>query len=566
MCHCSAWEEASGLSCFISAYRQPDDHGDAVAAATTLVPSVDFHDAAIQPPFRVWKDQDVFAMPTLPGHGLRFIVRPGTLAKVAVRLLSASGQVMSSLVVVARGGAHLEFTSTEASPRFITVAADEDGASGTYLYRLEDMGKDANGDTPATATPVELASAPFPVTLEFDDDEDVFTFRTEAGQGFRFSCESERTSLTLMNGAGAVLESGASGGGVGGSVGHKSPDASTWFVRVSTSNGSLPATHCQLDDLGVDEHADALPAATRLTDGVPVTARLQGTNDVDVFSFFATAGEIHDVRLTPSRVANVKLTDADGTTLAATTSSRIVQGAPTTGTYYVHVQKDSAWGTDFQVGVENLGPDDHGGTSETATRVAVEETVTGLIHNVADLDAFTIPLEADGVYRLTCTPGCTLSTSAPVASFRVHRASGGGTWNIHLLSSGDVTFTISSQTAPLFFTFKMARVGTDDHGDDAAHATPLTLPATVDGSFELGTDIDVFAFESEASRTYVVESRAVGLRILDPNGAEVPLLFDAPTATRRFTAQSSGTYGVVATSPDPFVGVARSWSFTLRLP
>ncbi|WP_246136906.1 hypothetical protein [Myxococcus llanfairpwllgwyngyllgogerychwyrndrobwllllantysiliogogogochensis] len=566
VCRCGAWEEAAGLTCFITASRQPDDHGDAVSAATTLAPSVDFHEGVIQPPFRKLRDHDVFAMPTMAGHGFRFIVLSGTLANVDVRMLDASGKQVGSPVLPARGDAPLEFISTEAAPRFITVAAVEGEASGTYRYRLEDLGKDAHGDTLATAAPLALTGVPFPVALEFNGDEDVFTFRTEPGHGFRFSCEAERANLSLMNGAGVVQESWVPGEGPGHRVGLKTADSSTWFVRVRTSSGSLPATQCRLDDLGMDDHADEPSAATRLTAGVPATARLQGTNDVDVFSFSFTAGEIFDVRLSPPRERSVKLTDADGKTLAETTLSQILQEAASTGTYYVHVQRDSGWGTDFQVRVENLGPDDHGGTPETATRAEVGETVTGLIHKVTDLDAVTVPLEADGVYRLTCLPDCTLSMHAPVASIRLYRTAMAGVWNAHLLASGDVTFSMSSRDTPRSFTFLMERTGTDDYGDDAAHATPLPLPATVNGVFELATDVDAFSFESEAAQTYVVESRAANLRILDPNGVEVPVVLDAPTATRRFTAESSGTYGVVATSPDPFVGVARSWSFTLRMP
>ncbi|MFY2562980.1 hypothetical protein ACN469_35630 [Corallococcus terminator] len=558
VCRCGAWEEAAGLRCSIVAMRQPDDHGDTVASATPLAPSVDFLEGTLQPPFRAWKDRDVFAVPALTGHGFRFTYKPGTLANLAVNLLDAKGNEVR--VSGSRPGV-MEFVSTEAVPRFIVVAASSAATpSGTYSYRLEDMGKDAHGDTLATATSMVLGGGSFPVTLEFEDDEDVFTFRTEPGHGFQFSCESDKVSLSLMNGAGVGLEASGSSG----RVGHKSPDASTWFVRAYTSNYGLPSTRCQLDDLGVDEHSDVREGATPLTVGVPITARLQGSNDVDVFSFSFTAGRIYKIGPSASRSWNLRLMDADGKPLVESMRSGILWEAQVTGTYFLHFLKDLGWGSEFQVQVDDLGTDDHGGTPETATHAEVGETVTGFLHQRSDADAITVPLEADGVYRLTCTPDCELSLRAPARSISLYKGFESDFWHGHMLSSADVTFVVSSRSTPHSFTFKMERVGTDDHGDDAAHATPLTLPATLDGVFELGTDVDVLSFSSEVSQTYVVESNNVTLRILDPAGAEVPVVFDAVTRTRRLAAEAAGTYMVEVHSSDPLVGIPRNWSFSLR--
>ncbi|WAM29545.1 hypothetical protein [Myxococcus sp. NMCA1] len=171
------------------------------------------------------------------------------------------------------------------------------------------------------------------------------------------------------------------------------------------------ATQCQLDDLGQDDHANALQGATPLTAGIPMAVRLHGPNDVDVFSFFATAGHIYDIRFLPAVYERrFRLTDADGKTLAETQWNRIVHEAASTGTYYVHLLPNASWGSDIEVRVDDLGTDDHGGTPQTATRADVGETVTGLIHKETDLDAISVPLDADVFYRLSCTRACTLTT------------------------------------------------------------------------------------------------------------------------------------------------------------
>ncbi|MFY1829088.1 hypothetical protein ACN47A_24430 [Myxococcus fulvus] len=565
MCRCSAFEEAAGLTCAIAAFRPSDDHGDTVETATALTLTADFQEGDIHPLFRNKVDHDVFAVPPLAGHGFRFTVRPGTLTAVSWQVMDAQERRVNVSSYRAPDGEVLEFVSTPEAPRFIKVSAGtgREGA-GTYTYRLEDLGKDSHGDTPATATPLEVPSAPFPVALEFAEDSDFFTFRTEPGRGFRFSCDSD-VSVTLRDSAGAPVQ-GTEGRT---SVGRLSQEASTWYVRVYKGSRVF-STQCQLDDLGPDEHADGMPGATPLPLGVPVTARLQGSNDVDVFSFEATQGHVYTVGDAPARERIIQLTDAAGTVLSETAWGRIVHEAASTGRYFVfaHALKDAPWWSDFQVELKDLGPDDHGDTPETATRVEVGQSVEGLIHSSNDLDAIALQLDADGVYQVTCTPDCSLRASAPGSTFpfRMHATSSKGVWKAHLLASTLVTFIIDSRSAPYAFTFRVERVGTDDHGDDAAHATPVTLPVSLEGVFELGSDLDELAVTLEEETTYIVTSSEATVQLFDTGGVNMPVVYDAVTRTRRVTTNAPGRHRVVLSSPDPLVGITRSWRFTLNVP
>ncbi|WP_434344933.1 hypothetical protein ACN6A1_20700 [Myxococcus virescens] len=566
VCRCSAWEQAAGLTCAIVGYRQSDDHGDTPETATALAPSVEFQEGIINPPFRAKADRDVFAMPTAAGHGYRIVVRAGTLAPVDVRLVEASGREVRTRAVTTSEGTRVEFVSTEEAPRFITVAAAEgSGASGTYAYRLEDLGRDAHGDTLATATPLALTNTPFPLAIEFQDDADVFTFRTEPNQGFRFSCERENVSVHLMDGEGAAVNGGVTRNSSRVSAGQLSPVASTWFVRVYSSFDATLATQCQLDDLGRDDHANAIQGATPLAAGIPVAVRLHGPNDVDVFSFFATAGHIYDIRFHPAVYERrFRLTDADGKTLAETQWNRIVHEAASTGTYYVHLLPNSSWGSDIEVRVDDLGTDDHGATPQTATLAAVGETVTGLIHKETDLDAISVPLDPDVFYRLSCTRECTLTTRTSGARLYMLKIEE-GMWHVHTSASGLVTFIVSSSFNPPYdFTFKLDQASTDDHGDDAEHATPQAVPVNAAGVFELGSDVDVLSFELEASRTYVASGDRTTIRILDPLGAQVALAYEWETGDHTFTAPSSGTYVAELESQRPYLQREVAWSFSLR--
>ncbi|WP_426747202.1 hypothetical protein VZQ01_06600 [Myxococcus faecalis] len=565
VCRCSAFEEAAGLTCTIAAFRPSDDHGDTVEAATLLAPTTDFQEADIHPVFRNKVDRDVFAVPPLAGHGFRFTLRPGTLTAVSYEVLDAQERRVHVSSYRAPEGEVLEFVSTPEAPRFIAVSSGtgREGA-GTYAYRLEDLGKDAHGDTPATATPITVPSAPFLVALEFAEDSDFFSFRTEPGRGFRFSCEAE-VSVTLWDSAGDQVE--GSGGRT--SVGRLSQEASTWYVRVYKGS-QVFNTQCQLDDLGPDEHANGMLGATPLPMGVPVTARLQGTNDVDVFSFEATQGHVYTLGDSPARERLIQLTDAAGTVLTETAWGRIVLEATSTGRYFVFARalKETPWWSDFQVELQDLGPDDHGDTPGTATRVEVGQVVEGLIHSSTDLDAIALQLDADGVYQVTCTPDCSLSASTPGSTFpfRMHMTSSKGVWKAHLLASTLVTFIIDSRSAPYAFTFRVERVGTDDHGDDAAHATVVTLPVSLEGVFELGSDLDELAVTLEGGTTYVVSSNGATVQLFDAGGANVPVIYDAVTRTRSVTTTAPGLHRVVLSSQDPLVGIAKSWSFALNAP
>ncbi|MCP3061082.1 hypothetical protein LXT21_20070 [Myxococcus sp. K38C18041901] len=564
VCRCGAFEEAAGLTCAIAAFRPSDDHGDTVETATLLAHTADFQEGSISPLFRDKVDRDVLAVPALAGHGFRFTLRPGTLTAVSWNALDAQGRRVHVRSYRAPEGEVVELVSTPEAPRFIELSAGTGReGSGTYSYRLEDLGKDAHGDTPATATPIAMPSAPFPVAFEFAGDMDFFTFRTEPGRSFRFSCEA--VSVTLWDSAGAQVHGYVLGNEWRSSVGRMSQEASTWYVSVHKSDG-VWSTQCRLDDLGTDEHANGMLGATLLVPGVPLTARLHGTNDVDVFSFEATQGHIYAVGVSPARERRIQLTDAAGKVLVESDWGRIVHEAASTGRYYVHVLQDAQWWSDFQVELKDLGLDDHGGTPETATRIEVGQSVEGLIHRIEDLDAIALQLDADGVYQVTCTPDCSLRASAPSSTLRMQGTSSRGVWKAHMLASARVTFLIDSRSPPYAFTFRVERVGTDDHGDDAAHATLVTLPVSLEGVFELGSDIDELAVMLEGGTTYVVSPGGAKVQLFDAEGASVPIVSDTATRTQRVTTTASGLHRVVLSSQDPLVGIAKSWHFTLSAP
>ncbi|NTX59911.1 hypothetical protein HUA74_04485 [Myxococcus sp. CA051A] len=504
---------------------------------------------------------DVFAISTRAGQRIRLTLLARTVSSLATELLDASGNPLyPDARLTYRSLEFRDLGSQEAATWFVKVRAEERNA-GAYTYHLEALDRDLHGDTPTTASLIELPSAPFPGLVDFFRDRDFFTFHTAPGQGFRFSCESPALAMVLMDGAGVEVEQQAYWGEH--SVGRVNAAASTWVVGIWRNNygsGSTVDTQCQLDDLGLDEHANVPAGATPLEIGVPMSVRFQGSNDVDVFAFSATAGHIYDLGLTPSsHWRRIRFTDVDGNILRETFGSRLLHQAASTGTYYVQVLEDRAWGGDFQVRVDDLGLDDHGGRSEP-TLVAVGETATGFLHGEEDRDAMAVPIEADGIYRLTCRPDCIVLGSGfdPVLMQPVSA----GVWEFQS-ERGIVVpiFVLYSKAIPTTFTFLVERIGTDDYGDDDAHATPLTFPVSTSGVFELPGDYDVFSVELEAGRTYFSESNMV-VSVVGPNGVGINVIYEGATKPRYFTTAVAGRHRVTLFTYEP--GRTASWQWSLR--
>ncbi len=92
----------------------------------------------------------------------------------------------------------------------------------------------------------------------------------------------------------------------------------------------------------------------------------------------------------------------------------------------------------------------------------------------------------------------------------------------------------------------------DDHGNSAANATVVTLPATQAGTILPGSDVDVFRFVLRANQDITVELRLGtlgdgGLNVLSANGDQLAAenaVGNAKTVTLSYKAKDAGTYGV----------------------
>ena len=92
----------------------------------------------------------------------------------------------------------------------------------------------------------------------------------------------------------------------------------------------------------------------------------------------------------------------------------------------------------------------------------------------------------------------------------------------------------------------------DDHGDTAATATAVTLPATQSGTIAPATDLDVFRFAVRANQDVQVELRLGtladgGVNVIGQSGEQLAsesAVGTTKTVTLTYKVKDAGTYGV----------------------
>jgi hypothetical protein len=192
MCRCGPWEAAAELNCKLGGAEEPDDHGASPGDATELT---------LPMPVRMGligsmgnggvPDLDLFAFTAEEQHIYRFTCggQVSTLPNCRVRVRNASGVSLTPLNQELREGVRTTVVTLPAGRWYLEVSNET--RSGTYLYQLEDLGRDDHGDVPGTATPLPALGRDFAMTHTTHYDWDVFSFRTVAGRYYRFSCKPE---------------------------------------------------------------------------------------------------------------------------------------------------------------------------------------------------------------------------------------------------------------------------------------------------------------------------------------------------------------------------------------
>ncbi|MCP3140137.1 hypothetical protein [Pyxidicoccus xibeiensis] len=565
MCRCGTWEVSAGLPCEVGAFEEPDDIGGSPADATVLTPPMQPLRARINKGLRGdMKDKDLFTFTATERHGFAFRCGAGSLNDSRLRLLDSQGRE-ASMQVTASSEGRMGYALVEAGTWYVEVSGAEhtsgEVATGSYTYQLIDLGADDHGDTPPRATVLQPSRSSFPVTHSAPQDRDVFSFRAFAGRSYTFRCQQSGSpfrELRLMAANGEVREAITNPGGPWVAVGLRAERQEDWYLelRADPIAGQPPAA-CWLEDLGFDEHSDTHAGATPVLPGVPVPTTLQWGGDVDVFSFTGEPGHVYSVRTEDPGSWQVMVVDAAGQAQRLDATNTLSFKPTSRGTYYLHVRGGTPWFHSFRLVLVDLGPDDHGDTSDTATPIVPGNVTFARFETPQDRDAVSFTTAPDGIYLATCEPACDMDFyyTGTLNFMSTGRA---GQYLIDASQVMPITLFLRPRAGVDATRLLLERVATDDHGDTPASAGVLTLPAARSGRVQTAVDGDAFIVWLEAGRTYRLgqDLGALRLMVTGPDGS---------TVTPRgglFTAHMSGTWVLMVFGASELEELP--WSFTLQ--
>ena len=387
----------------------------------------------------------------------------------------------------------------------------------------EDVADDhSNSREQATAVAVGETAAG---DIQYATDADYFVF--EADQGKNYQIDVTLGTLpdsvaTLYDPEGAQLAQNDDHAGTAASRLYWQARASgSLYVAVegwSHSKGTYTVAVAALDV--VDDHADTFEGATPVTVGETAAGDIQYATDADYFVFEAELGQLYQIDITLETLSDsvASLYDPDDVWLTANNdiyAPRLWWQAQTSGSHYVGVagyRTSTSTGT-YTVAVTALDVvDDHSGTLEGATAVAVGETAAGDIQYPTDADYFVFEADRGQNYRIDVILGTlpesaanlrnpdgvwlqgTDDTSAPRFYLQA-RASGSHYLAVAGLSDSKGTYTVAVTALDVV----------DDHSGTLEGATPVTVGETAAGDIQYPTDADYFVFEAELGQLYQID-------------------------------------------------------------
>ena len=360
-----------------------------------------------------------------------------------------------------------------------------------------------------------------------------------------------------------------------------------------------------------DDHGNDMASATPLNMMSPVSGQIDYAGDADWFALDLSQGVDFDfvtLNLAGGMDTVLRLIDSNGTSVLAENddhaggpASKIERHTITaTGTYYLSVvHKDaSAASGSYQVNfVINTAPppDDHGDDLASATALTLGAPTAGLIAVTQDEDFFKVDLTAGQVYDFRTV------TLDDTELFLLDDQGNQLEWNDDDRVTGTTGFhsLINGWTCPADGTYYLVVIGwnwtampdyevvaelagsgggtttptPDDHGNDAASATVLSLGSAATGKIEVLTDTDWFTIDLVGGQSYDLRTATqddTQLFVYDATSTQVAHNDDAATGLHSellgFQPAADGTYYVVVTGwNDPNLGLFSTPDYTVSI-
>ncbi len=399
---------------------------------------------------------------------------------------------------------------------YSVVVTHPGGEPASCIYELFTSSPDDHGGDLATATPLTLG-ATTAGRLDVPTDSDAFRWTSEARRIYQVTVGGRllmafiqvqdadtKRPLALVS-ADTLSQTSDRTFFV------SAPAAGSLLLHVSGTNSMLSGGEytVRVEALGLDDHSDHDDLATALqVPTAPSAGALDYPGDVDSFRFSATAGHRYRVRCTPGTLTRCHMElRGDNVWPMPSANDELRFEATQTATYTVRMS--SAGTGSYTYALEELGPDDHGGTTASATPLQLGGTARGVVEVPTDVDAFTLPVQAGRLYRVTCAADerlrqCQLSVGGPdgfLVSYGTAASPSTTTFEAKA-DHGYAAYVRGVNGSMGAYTVSVEDSGVDDHGDTPDTASPLTLGAQVTGLLETRTDQDTFSVALTAGTRY----------------------------------------------------------------
>ena len=361
-------------------------------------------------------DVDYFVFGAVEGELSELEVGLGSLSDSAVAVYGADGVWLDYNDDREDGSlaSRLFWRAPFSGDFYVEVSGYGEG-SYSLTVAISDI-EDDHGDEVEGATRVSLGEA-VEGALDYDGDVDYFAFEAVEGELY----EIDVALGTLLDSFVGVYDgdwfmlgyNGDAGDGSRGSLlVWRAPANRDYYVEVSgVGEGSYSLTVAPSDI--VDDFADGVEGAARVSLGEAVEGALDYDGDVDYFAFEAVEGELYeiDVALGTLNDSVVAVKDEDGVELGwnddgvdGSLASLVLWRAPDSGDFFVEVSGYGEGSYSMTVAVSDI-VDDFADGVEGAARVELGEAVEGALDYGGDVDYFVFAAVEGELYEIAVDLG-----------------------------------------------------------------------------------------------------------------------------------------------------------------
>ena len=266
-----------------------------------------------------------------------------------------------------------------------------------------------------------------------------------------------------------------------------------------------------------DDHDNDMGGATPFTVGEVVRGELEYEGDLDYFTFRAEAGRTYLAK-TVLGTLGASYFDIETASEWIGSAADYDEGgmdaytyfvAPKTEDYYISVYGDFTGTYTLQV-TPDVREDDHPDfTDNNTTPIVAGVSQSGKLNYYGDADVFRLRAEEGKIYQFETGEG-SLDTGLTLYDSQ-------GQW----LAENDDYYTqrfsrvawLAESADDYFIAVRGHGVGKytlnvttieDDHGNHSETATPVEVGAATPGVLEYDNDLDMFAFNADKSKEYVI--------------------------------------------------------------